>query len=31
MTFLLGSRTVTYNWPRHIGVNFNCDFCTGDS
>jgi hypothetical protein len=24
--YLFGSRTVSYNPPRHIGVGFSCDF-----
>jgi hypothetical protein len=23
--YLLGGRTVAYNWPCHNGVSFNCD------
>jgi len=26
LEYLLGSRTVSYNWPCHIGVSFHCDF-----
>jgi hypothetical protein len=26
LEYLLGSRTVAYNWPGDIGVSFNCDF-----
>jgi hypothetical protein len=25
LEYLLGSRTVSYNRPCHIGVSFNCD------
>jgi hypothetical protein len=28
---LFGSRTVSYNLPRHSGVGFGGDFCTGAS
>jgi hypothetical protein len=26
LEYLLGSRTVTYDWPCHIGIGFSCDF-----
>ena len=26
LEYLLGKRTVSYNWPCHNGVSFNCDF-----